>query len=363
MENIVDIEYNPFTLDSHILEKYDILYKIGQGAYGDVYKAIDKKTKEVVALKKSLFAFHNHKEALRTYKEIRILNELNGHENIIRLLNVIKPQSDKEVYLYLVFEYMDTNLFSVISANVIESIHKKFIIYQILRAVKYIHSTDIIHCDLRPDKVLINSDTTIKLCDFGFARSVDSNDFYNNDYLMSNWYKSPELLLGSNKYTKSSDMWSIGCIIAEVLTGKILFQSTSILNQLSKVMEITGKPNKYDIEEIHSEYMFPILDAIPAIRKKPLQLILQTLTTEEVEFINNFILFNPNKRISAEDALKHPYLKYFHDQMRNTEISANRSIKLHIDEKRNYSVGACKQMLINDVVKMKKRIRRKQTNK
>ncbi len=130
-------------IEPHVLKKYEILQKLGKGAYGIVWKAIDKKTREIVALKKNFDAFQNATDAQRTFREILFLQELSGHENIIRLLNVIRAENDRDIYL--VFDYMETDLHAVIRANILEDIHKKYIIYQTLKCLKYMHSADVLH--------------------------------------------------------------------------------------------------------------------------------------------------------------------------------------------------------------------------
>ena len=132
-------------VEEHIKKRFIFQKKVGQGAYGVVFKVIDKKTKEQVALKKLFGAFQDEVDSQRTFREVMLLQELNGHDNIIRLLNVIKAENDLD--LYLVFDYMEADLFNVIRANILQDIHKKFIIYQILKALKFIHSADIIHRD------------------------------------------------------------------------------------------------------------------------------------------------------------------------------------------------------------------------
>ena len=155
-------------IENHVLKRYQLLNKQGKGAYGVVFKAKDKKTNEIVALKKNFDAFQNSTDSQRTYREVMLLQELNGHENIISLLNVIKAENEKDIYL--VFEYMETDLHTVIRANILEPIHKKFIMYQLFKALKFLHSAGIIHRDLKPSNILINSDSFIKVCDFGLAR-------------------------------------------------------------------------------------------------------------------------------------------------------------------------------------------------
>ena len=141
-------------VEDHIRRRFILQKKIGQGAYGVVFKSIDRKTKETVALKKLFGAFRDDVDSQRTFREVMLLQELNGHDNIIRLLNVIKAEND--IDLYLIFDYMEADLFAVIRSNILQDIHKKFIIYQTLKALKFIHSADIIHRDLKPSNIFLN---------------------------------------------------------------------------------------------------------------------------------------------------------------------------------------------------------------
>ena len=198
-------------VDKHVLRKYEIQNKLGKGAYGIVWKAVDKKTRETVALKKIFDAFQNPTDAQRTFREIMFLQELNDHDNIIKLENVLKAENDKDIYL--VFEYMETDLHAVIRANILEDIHKQYVIYQLLKALKYMHSANVLHRDLKPSNLLLNSECLVKVADFGLARSIGSIEDEGNqnavltDYVATRWYRAPEILLGSTKYTKGVDMW------------------------------------------------------------------------------------------------------------------------------------------------------------
>ena len=154
----------------HVLRKYDVTQKLGKGAYAVVFKAINKKNKETVALKKIFDAFQNATDAQRTFREIMYLQGLTGHENIIRLQNVLKAENDKDIYL--VFDYMETDLHAVIRANILEPVHKQFIVYQCLKALLYCHSGGLIHRDLKPSNLLLNEECLLKVADFGLARSL-----------------------------------------------------------------------------------------------------------------------------------------------------------------------------------------------
>lgn len=274
-------------LEAHVLKKYEILQKLGKGAYGIVWKAIDKRTKEIVALKKCFDAFQNATDAQRTFREIIFLQELNGHENIIRLQNVIRAENDKDIYL--VFDFMDTDLHAVIRANILEDIHKQYIVYQTLKSLKYIHTADLIHRDLKPSNLLLNSECHMKVCDFGLARSIDLSDTTTQpiltDYVATRWYRAPEILLGSNKYTKSADMWSVGCILAELLLGKPVFPGTSTLNQLDRVLEVTGRPTSVDVESINSSVAQTMLESLPATKVKKMRDMFPSASDEAIDLM------------------------------------------------------------------------------
>merc|ERR1712093_495924 len=198
-------------VDRHVLKRCEVGQKLGKGAYGIVWKSVDKKTKETVALKKIFDAFQNDTDAQRTFREIMFLQELE-HENIIGLQNFHKAENDKDVYL--VFEYMETDLHAVIRANILEPVHKQFIVYQMLKALKYCHSGGLVHRDLKPSNLLLNEECLLKLADFGLARSLRAlkggdgdGASVLTDYVATRWYRAPEIILGSNSYTFAVDMW------------------------------------------------------------------------------------------------------------------------------------------------------------
>jgi mitogen-activated protein kinase 15 len=346
-------------IEPHILKRFEILNKQGKGAYGVVFKSIDKKTKETIALKKIFDAFQNATDAQRTYREIMLLQELNGHENIIRLLNVIKAENDKDIYL--IFEFMETDLHTVIRANILEDIHKEYVMYQNLKALKFIHSSDIIHRDLKPSNIFIDSECHIKVGDFGLARSVantkDGSSPVLTDYVATRWYRAPEILLGSTKYSKAVDIWSLGCIFAELLTGKPLFPGTSTLNQLNKVLEVTGKPNSEDIESIQSNLASTMLESMPAIKTKSFKSLFPNASPKALDLLQKMLQFNPNKRITVEEALEHPYVAFFHHP--EEEIVCDRIIKIPMDDNHKYTVKEYRQKLYDDILKRKREIRKK----
>jgi mitogen-activated protein kinase 15 len=192
-------------IEPHILEQYQIVRKIGSGAYGHVWKVVDKQTKEVKALKKNFDAFINSTDAQRTYREIMFLRQLK-HPNIINLDRVIRAKNDKDIYL--LFEHMEADLHSLIRENGkslnMEERHKQYIVNQVATAVYLLHSCNLIHRDLKPSNVLINESCQAKLCDFGLVRLIEEPDEQDavvmTDYIATRWYRAPELLLGCQDY-------------------------------------------------------------------------------------------------------------------------------------------------------------------
>jgi mitogen-activated protein kinase 15 len=347
-------------VENHILKRFHLHKKIGKGAYGVVYKATDKKTKEVVALKKLYGAFRDDTDSQRTFREVMLLQELNGHDNIIRLLNVIKAEND--VDLYLIFEYMEADLYNVIRSGILQEVHKKFIIYQLLKAIKFLHSGDIIHRDLKPSNVFINSDCQIKIGDFGLARTLTSgkNGFKGiiTDYVATRWYRAPEMLMGSTKYAKPIDMWSVGCILYELITAKPLFPGKSTKHMFNLVLEVTGIPDKFEYEEIKRNYEMMIeYHMIEKVPKKSIKQLLGAYTRDSscIDFLSKLLSFNPDKRLTVEDALSHTYMEDFHNPYE--EIICEKKITITMDDTQKFSIDEYRAKLYEEILKRKMEIR------
>ncbi|RLM96119.1 hypothetical protein BBO99_00004536 [Phytophthora kernoviae] len=345
-------------VEKHVLRKYELLQKLGKGAYGIVWKAIDKNNRQVVALKKCFDAFRNATDAQRTFREIMYLQELHGHSNIIRLLNVVKADNDRDIYL--VFDFMETDLHAVIRANILEEIHKKYIIYQLLKSLKYMHTAELLHRDIKPSNLLLNSDCHTKLCDFGLCRSVAEISGPNpvlTDYVATRWYRAPEILLGSTRYAKSVDMWAVGCIVAEMVTGRPAFPGTSTMNQLERILDVTGPPSQDDIESIKSPFANTMLESLPTPKQKPLEEFFPKASPEALDLIKQCFWFDPSKRISCIDALKHPYVAQFHNE--KDEPSAPAPLQIVVDDNTKYSAADYRDRLYREIIKKKKEVRRK----
>uniref|UniRef100_A0A8C1EZ14 Mitogen-activated protein kinase 15 n=1 Tax=Cyprinus carpio carpio TaxID=630221 RepID=A0A8C1EZ14_CYPCA len=282
-------------------------------------------TGETVAVKKIFDAFRNRTDAQRTFREIMFLQEFGDHPNIIKLLNVIRAQNDKDIYL--VFEFMDTDLHAVIKkGSLLKDIHKRYVMHQLLKATKYLHSCNVIHRDQKPSNILLDSDCFVKLCDFGLARSLyqiqeDAVNPALTEYVATRWYRAPEILLGSTRYTKGVDMWSIGCILGEMLLGKPLFPGTSTINQIEKIMSTIPHPSTEDVLAIRSEYGASVIQRMLLRPQVPLDEILPaSVPPDALDLVQRLLVFNPDKRLSAEEALQHPYVSKFHNPAREPSL-------------------------------------------
>ncbi|XP_050296460.1 mitogen-activated protein kinase 15 [Anthonomus grandis grandis] len=338
-------------IDDHISKRFDIQKRLGKGAYGIVWKAIDRKTKETVAIKKIFDAFRNQTDAQRTFREIMFLQSFKSHPNIVKLHSVHRAANNRDIYLG--FEYMETDLHNVIKrGNILKEIHKKYIMYQLLKAVKYIHSGNVIHRDLKPSNVLLDSLCRCKLADFGLARSLtqgstegllSESDPTLTDYVATRWYRAPEILIANRRYTKGIDMWSLGCILAEMLIGKPIFPGTSTVNQVEKIMATIPTPSSEDINQVCiSGVGSSMIKNASSVSKYPLQNMLgSSVPADAVNLVTQLLLFNPYKRLKADEALNHEYVAKFHDLEQeiimpsNVIIPLNDDVRLSVDDYRN----------------------------
>ncbi|XP_034949386.1 extracellular signal-regulated kinase 2 isoform X2 [Chelonus insularis] len=338
-------------IDSHVTKHYNIIRRLGKGAYGIVWEATEKKSKETVAVKKIFDAFRNQTDAQRTFREIMFLLSFSNHENIIQLIGLHKANNDRDIYL--VFEFMDTDLHKVIKkGNILKDIHKVYIMYQLFKAIKYIHSGNVIHRDLKPSNILLNTQCHCKIADFGLARSVCQQRFNDKDsdtmgdptltdYVATRWYRAPEILIASKKYTKGIDMWSLGCILGEMLLERALFPGSSTINQIERIMATLPPPTPEDIASISVGYGSNLLEKTPSVPRCSLQELLVNVSESALDLISRLIVFNPNNRLTAVEALEHPYVANFHYRAYEPERGSNvipplrDDIQLSVEEYRN----------------------------
>uniref|UniRef100_A0A665U0I1 mitogen-activated protein kinase n=1 Tax=Echeneis naucrates TaxID=173247 RepID=A0A665U0I1_ECHNA len=275
-------------------QRYQNLTPVGSGAYGSVCSACDMKTNLKIAVKKLSRPFQSIIHAKRTYRELRLLKHMK-HENVIGLLDVFTPATSLEEFtdVYLVTHLMGADLNNIVKCQKLTDDHVQFLIYQILRGLKYIHSADIIHRDLKPSNLAVNEDCELKILDFGLARHTDDEM---TGYVATRWYRAPEIMLNWMHYNMTVDIWSVGCIMAELLTGRTLFPGTDHIDQLKLIMMLVGTPGPELLMKISSECVSS-----------------QSYARFSVDLLERMLVLDTDKRITAAEALAHPYFAQYHD--------------------------------------------------
>ncbi|XP_031112725.1 mitogen-activated protein kinase 15-like isoform X2 [Ipomoea triloba] len=294
--------------------RYRIEEVIGKGSYGVVCSAYDTYIGEKVAIKKINDIFEHVSDATRILREIKLLRLLR-HPDIVEIKHILLPPSRREFKdIYVVFELMESDLHQVIKANDdLTPEHYQFFLYQLLRGLKYIHTANVFHRDLKPKNILANADCKLKICDFGLAR-VAFNDaptaIFWTDYVATRWYRAPELC-GSffSKYTPAIDIWSIGCIFAELLTGKPLFPGKNVVHQLDLMTDLLGTPSPEAIARIRNEKARRYLSSMR--KKKPIPFSYKFPNADPLALclLERMLAFDPKDRPTAEEALADPYFR------------------------------------------------------
>lgn len=308
------VQYNILGNLFQVSSKYvPPLQPIGRGAYGIVCSAINSETKEEVAIKKITNAFDNRIDAKRILREIKLLCHMD-HENIVKMKDIIPP-IDKEKFndVYIVYELMDTDLHNIIrSKQALTDDHCQYFLYQLLRGLKYIHSANVLHRDLKPSNLLLNANCDLKICDFGLARTTSETDFM-TEYVVTRWYRAPELLLNCSEYTAAIDIWSVGCIFMEIMQRDTLFPGKDYVQQLTMITELLGSPDDLDLGFLRSDNARRYVKQLPHVPKQPFSQKFPNMAPVAIDLAERMLVFDPAKRITVEEALNHPYLSSLHE--------------------------------------------------
>lgn len=294
--------------------RYKIQEVIGKGSYGVVCSAIDTHTGEKVAIKKIHDIFEHISDAARILREIKLLRILR-HPDIVEIKHIMLPPSRRDFKdIYVVFELMESDLHQVIKANDdLTREHYQFFLYQLLRALKYIHTANVYHRDLKPKNILANANCKLKICDFGLARVAFTDTpttIFWTDYVATRWYRAPELC-GSffSKYTPAIDIWSIGCIFAEVLTGKPLFPGKNVVHQLDLMTDLLGTPSLDTISRVRNDKARRYLTSMRKKQPVPFEQKFPTADPLALRLLERLLAFDPKDRPTAEEALSDPYFR------------------------------------------------------
>ena len=293
--------------------KYTNTTKLGEGTYGVVYKAKDQKGQEIYALKKIRLQAEEEGIPSTAIREISLLKELN-HINIVKLYDVMHTPKK----LTLVFEYCEQELKKVIDASNGKGLDKKLVksyLYQLLKGIEFIHKHKVLHRDLKPQNLLMNNGI-LKIADFGLARGYGIPVKNYTHEVVTLWYRPPDVLLGSKTYGTTVDIWSIGCIFAEMVTGKPLFMGKSESDQLKKIFKIRGTPSDNYASSLKELSEWGVGENVfEPWPEDDIKKYVPNLDPEGVDLLLKFLQIEPEKRISAEEALKHPFFDDIRGEM------------------------------------------------
>jgi len=286
------------------MEKYKKTKKLGEGTYGIVYKAENIQTHEEVALKAIRLESEEEGVPCTAIREISLLKELD-HPNVVRLLEIIHDV-DK---LTLVFEFCDQDLKQHLDAHfgILDHNKIKWFLYQLLKGVEYCHKRRVLHRDLKPQNLLISKkDNTLKLADFGLARAFTVPVRNYSPEVVTLWYRAPEVLMGFKNYSTPIDMWSIGCIFAEMKKGKPLFTGKTTEQQLMSIFKGLGTPTPEIYPKIVELPQYR--DDFPKYPGKDLSVLVPGLEEEGYDLLRKLLQYDPAKRPTAAEAIEHPYI-------------------------------------------------------
>mmetsp|Transcript_26447 Transcript_26447/g.74881 ORF Transcript_26447/g.74881 Transcript_26447/m.74881 type:complete len:348 (-) Transcript_26447:78-1121(-) len=301
---------------------------IGNGSFGVVFKAVVVQTGEVVAIKKVL------QDKRFKNRELQIMRQLD-HPNIVQLKHCFysNGESADELYLNLVLEYVPETVYRMIrsyqkSKESIPTLYIKLYVYQLCRALAYIHDLGICHRDIKPQNLLLNpADHTLKLCDFGSAKMLVEGE-PNVSYICSRFYRAPELIFGSTEYSVSIDTWSLGCVSGELMLCQPLFPGGSGVDQLVEIIKVLGTPSREEIEAMnryYTEFKFP------QIRAHPWETLFRSGTSEEgIDLVSRMLAYKPKSRIAPLEALRHPFFDELHDE--NTRLPNGNPLPLQLQQ-------------------------------
>ncbi|KAF7844568.1 mitogen-activated protein kinase-like protein MMK2-like [Senna tora] len=310
----------------------------------EVVAAVNAETREEVAIKKVGNAFDNRIDAKRTLREIKLLRHMD-HENVMALKDIIRPpQKENFNDVYMVYELMDTDLHQIIRSNqpltddhcripdssvyknagsvLSKPITKLFLL---LRGLKYVHSANVLHRDLKPSNLLLNANCDLKIGDFGLARTTSETDFM-TEYVVTRWYRAPELLLNCSEYTAAIDIWSVGCILGEIMTRQPLFPGKDYVHQLRLITEILildiplvhyniliGSPDDTSLGFLRSDNARRYVRQLPQYPRQQFSARFPNMSPGAVDLLEKMLVFDPDRRITVDEALCHPYLAPLHD--------------------------------------------------
>ncbi|KAM3141919.1 hypothetical protein pb186bvf_006005 [Paramecium bursaria] len=408
--------------DWEVGEEYEITKQIGSGSYGQVAEAIQKSTGKKVAIKRLTGIFDDEIDCKRILREICILRELK-HQNLISIIEILEP-SDPKTFdtIYLVMEYAQSDLKKLFKSPIhLQFLHIQTIVYNICVGLRYLHSAKVLHRDLKPANVLLNEDCTVKICDFGLARSVQGIEGATLEeelqeevikkpaekksgkllqkqpklntkqvmreltgHVVTRWYRAPEVILLEKDYTSAIDVWSVGCIFAELLNmmkenaptfldRAPLFPGTSCFplspersaiakkggfpysntDQLTVIFSVLGTPTETrDMDFVTDKKAIEYLKSFPKKQKVNFTEIFPGAPPEALDFLDKSLVFNPKARLTIEQAINHPMLQKVRDKKKETVAAG--PIILDFEAEGDLSIPRLRELFLKEISRYRK---------
>ncbi|KAJ4350498.1 ATP-dependent RNA helicase [Didymosphaeria variabile] len=388
--------FKVFNQEFVVDERYNVTKELGQGAYGIVCAATNNQTGEGVAIKKVTNVFSKKILAKRALREIKLLQHFRGKSSLCQSraynlgtsantcqgtatyesrnthfdtdaehtpqitclydMDIPRPDNFNECYLYE--ELMECDLAAIIrSGQPLTDAHFQSFIYQILCGLKYIHSANVLHRDLKPGNLLVNADCELKICDFGLARGFsmdpEENAGYMTEYVATRWYRAPEIMLSFQSYTKAIDVWSVGCILAELLGGKPFFKGRDYVDQLNQILHYLGTPNEETLSRIGSPRAQDYVRNLPYMQKVSFQSLFRQANPDALDLLDRMLAFDPSSRISVEEALEHRYLHIWHDASDEPNCPTTFDFQFEVVE----DIAEMKKMILAEVNRFRQQVR------
>ncbi|CAD8137187.1 unnamed protein product [Paramecium octaurelia] len=410
--------------DWQVGDDYEIIKQIGSGSYGQVVEAMQKSTNKKVAIKRLTAIFDDEIDCKRILREICILRELK-HQNLIQIIEILEPQDPKSFdTIYVVMEYAQSDLKKLFKSPIhLQFLHIQTIVYNICVGLKYLHSAKVLHRDLKPANVLLNEDCTVKICDFGLARSVQGIDATDQaleeelarqqeepkkkdekkgprmlqkqnklnakavkreltGHVVTRWYRAPEVILLEKDYTAAIDVWSVGCIFAELLNmmkenaptfldRAPLFPGTSCFplspersaiakkggfpysntDQLTVIFSVLGTPGEKDMDFVTDKKAIEYLKSFPKKPKVAFVEIFPGAPPEALDFLDKCLQFSPKIRITLDQAIEHPMLQKVRDKKKET--AAPGPIYLDFEQEGDLQIPRLRELFLREISKYK----------
>lgn len=349
-------------------KRFKIVKELGHGAYGIVCSAKyddggPDNEGNFVAIKKITNIFLKKILCKRSLRELKLLQFFRGHKNITCLYDldiVPNPITGEFNEIYLYEELMECDMHQIIRlGQPLTDMHYQLFIYQALCGLKYIHSADVLHRDLKPGNLLVNADCELKICDFGLARGfsedLEQNAAFMTEYVATRWYRAPEIMLSFSNYTKAIDVWSVGCILGELLGGKPLFRGKDYVDQLNQILMILGTPKEATLTKIGSVRAQNYVRSLPIMRRVPYQELFPQANPLALDLLDRMLTLDPFQRITVEEALNHPYLAIWHDPQDEPECKIKFDFKLFetVDE-----IESMKHLMLEEVRNFREFVRK-----